>query len=117
MAIFAGKTPARETLVSPVILAVEPAASGSRPRRPALGGQQDQVLVVPAFPSVGPIRRQFKGKAQTVPEAEMATKNTKKHKKTTCTRSGSSSGFFVAFGAFCGHFGNAVFSLRRQSTV
>jgi putative Mn2+ efflux pump MntP len=41
----------------------------------------------------------------------MATKNTKKHKKTTCTRSGISSGLFVAFCAFCGHFGNAFFSL------
>ena len=30
---------------------VEPAASGSRPQRPALGDQQDQVLVVPAFSS------------------------------------------------------------------
>ena len=36
---------------SPVILALEPVASGSRPRRPALGSPQDQVLVVPAFTS------------------------------------------------------------------
>jgi hypothetical protein len=34
---------------SPVILALEPAASGSKPEHPPLGGQQDQVLVVPAF--------------------------------------------------------------------
>jgi len=46
---------------SPVILALEPAASGSRPRRPALSGQQDQVLVVPAFSSVKPLRITRKG--------------------------------------------------------
>ncbi|NQT36668.1 MAG: hypothetical protein HQ581_04215, partial [Planctomycetes bacterium] len=37
---------------SAVILSLEPAPSGSRPRRPALDGQQGQVLVVPAFSSV-----------------------------------------------------------------
>jgi len=40
---------------SAVILSLESAASGSRPRRPALSGQQDQVLVVPAFSSVKPL--------------------------------------------------------------
>lgn len=36
---------------SAVILSLEPAASGSWPHRPVLGGQQDQVLFVPAFSS------------------------------------------------------------------
>jgi hypothetical protein len=39
---------------SPVILALEPAVSGSRPRRPLLP-EMDQVLVVPAFSSTKPV--------------------------------------------------------------
>jgi len=37
---------------SPVILALEPAASGSKPHRPALGDQHGQVQIVPAFSSI-----------------------------------------------------------------
>ncbi len=37
---------------TPVVLALEPAAKGSRPQRPALGDQHDQVLVVAAFSPV-----------------------------------------------------------------
>ena len=34
---------------SAVILSLEPAAGGSRPQRPPMGGQQEGVLVIPAF--------------------------------------------------------------------